>query len=359
MRNLVLAFDGTWNTPDLNPADGDESTNVWRFVQSLLPRNASGVLQRSWYITGVGTDPFERLRGGILGEGLGEKILQGYNILTQHYRKGDRVFLMGFSRGAYTARSLAGLIDRLGLVNERDDSLVKNAYQLYREGSLGEQQRFKAAHAHSMPIEALAVWDTVGALGIPLGLFEPLNRSRYEFHHTRLGAGVRHAYQALAIDEHREDYAATLWKPSKPAQQLQQRIEQRWFVGSHSDVGGGYQDNRLSQPSLRWIQRRLAALGLETEPVPMGRILSLLPTDSWNSFLAGAYAFGSPRYLRPVGFTEHGGECLAATTLERVRSGGYLPGNRVGRFLKRYHPSIKHLADYKHLSDPIEHRILT
>lgn len=356
MRNLVLAFDGTWNTPDLNSADGDESTNVWRFVQALLPRNTEGILQRSWYITGVGTDPFERLRGGILGEGLGDKIRQGYNILVKHYRPGDRVFLLGFSRGAYTARSLAGLIERLGLVNPLEPLLIETAYQLYRDGSRFEQSQFKKRHSQNMPIQAIAVWDTVGALGIPLGLFEPLNTLRYEFHHTRLGAGVRNAFQALAIDEHREDYAPTLWEPSR---QTEQRIEQRWFVGSHSDVGGGYKDNPLSQPSLSWIQRRLASLGLESNRHRHNTVEQLMPTDSWSTFLAGTYAIGTPRYFRPIGFTQHGGECLAPSALQQLRTNAYSPRNLVGHYLPSYHKSIRHLADYKHLSDPKERRILS
>lgn len=353
VRNLLLAFDGTWQSPDKDLTDGNENTNVWRLANALLPETASGVKQLCWYFTGLGTQPYDRLRGGILGQGLDEKIAQGYATLVKHHRRGDRLFLSGFSRGAYTARSLAGMIERVGLV--RDPRLQREAYELYRDGTAAEQRLFRMRHSRQISIEAIAVWDTVGALGIPLGIFDSLNIYRYQFHDTRLGKNVRHAYQALAIDEHRERFAPTLWTPKKATTQ---QIEQRWFIGAHSDVGGGCDPCPLSARSLAWIQAKLAALGLASKPISAQYSLILKPTDSWRKFLSGFYSLASPRHFRPIGFTQYGGETLASSVSQQLLYTEYSPQNPIGEHLPEYQPELRLLSDYKDLSGQYEDWIL-
>lgn len=344
MRNLLLAFDGTWKVPDTEPSDGDESTNVWRLVNSLEPHASDGTEQLSWYFSGVGTNAFDRIRGGLFGSGLSAKIEQGYATLVENYRDGDRLFLSGFSRGAYTARSLAGMIARVGLA--KDPGQVRQAYELYREGGAVEQRQFRIHCARQIPIEALAVWDTVGALGVPLGLFDEFNQRYYQFHDTQLGTNVRHAYQALAIDEHRESFAPTLWAPSaKP----QQTIEQRWFIGAHSDVGGGVHPSALSSRSLSWIQTRLHVLGLHCRTVQPVSATDLCPTDSWQAFMAGLYALGSKRHYRPIGYTRFGAEVLANAVPDHLNLSDYRPLNPVGEHLREYRPHRQLLSDYRNL----------
>lgn len=354
MRNLLLAFDGTWQSPDRDLTDGDESTNVWRLADALLPESPAGVKQLCWYFQGVGTRRLNRLRGGVLGQGLDEKIAQGYGTLVKQYRKGDRIFLSGFSRGAYTARSLAGMIERLGLV--RDPRLEPEAYELYRDGTAAQQRLFRLRHSRQIAIEAIAVWDTVGALGVPLGIFDSFNFYRYQFHDTELGSNVRHAFQALAIDEHRERFAPTLWTPK--SLRSQQQIEQRWFIGAHSDVGGGCDPCPLSTRSLAWMQAKLASLGLAMRPVSASYSLTLRPTDSWRGFLAGIYALGSTRHYRPIGFTPLGGETLASSVSQQLLYSEYSPQNPIGEHLEEYHPALSRLSDFKHLSAQQEGRIL-
>jgi len=344
VRNLLFAFDGTWQVPDTDPADGDKSTNVWRLVNSLKPQSSGGTEQLSWYFSGLGTQLFNQLRGGLFGQGLSSKIVEGYSSLARHYRPGDRIFFAGFSRGAYTARSLAGMIARVGLV--RDEEEINQAYTLYRQGSVPEQRRFRKHCARQIPIEAIAVWDTVGALGIPLGWFDDLNQHFLQFHDTQLGSNVRHAYQALAIDEHRRSFAPTLWTPSTTPQQT---IEQRWFVGAHSDVGGGYNNALLSTRSLAWIQSKLGELGLTTHRVEALSATALQPTDSWQQFLAGLYSLGSERYYRPIGYTRFGAEVLAGAVPDHLSATDYRPLNPIGRHLRGYHPSVQLLSDYRHL----------
>lgn len=342
MRNLLLAFDGTWAVPDTELSDGDESTNVWRLVNSLEPFSDEGIEQLSWYFSGVGTEVFDRVRGGLFGRGLSAKIEQGYASLARHYREGDRVFLSGFSRGAYTARSLAGMLGRVGLV--WDPQLTRQAYELYREGGAAEQRQFRMHCARQIPIEAIAVWDTVGALGVPLGLFDEFNQRYYQFHDTQLGSNVHHAFQALAIDEHRRSFAPTLWTPQSVPSQT---IEQRWFIGAHSDVGGGVHPCPLSSRSLGWIQRRLQSLGLQCRTVEPVSATALRPTDSWRQFMAGLYALGSERHYRPIGYTRYGAEVLAKAVPDHLNLSDYRPLNPVGEHLPGYHPSRQLLSDYR------------
>jgi len=139
----------------------------------------------------------------------------------------------------------------------------------------------------------------------------------YEFHDTNLSNIVENAYHALAIDEHRQDYMATLWNPDTAPQQ---KLEQRWFVGAHCDVGGGYKDRRLSDIALGWMQQKASALGLALDSVQMGAKNYLGDwTDSYSKFLGGLYAKKNPRYYRPIGATKFGDEIIDASVQQRRR----------------------------------------
>ena len=329
MRHLFLAFDGTWNEPDTNLSDGDQNTNVRRAYQALEPKTPAGVEQLKFYFKGVGTDPLERVRGGLFGKGLSDRILSGYRYLVKYCRPGDKVFFIGFSRGAYTARSLAGMIERVGLLPSQKAHQIDAAYQIYRGRNRVQQRAFRSRFSRVIRVEALAVWDTVGALGIPLSSFGGFNRRRYEFHDTRLGKSVRQAYQALAIDEHRADYQATLWQP--PAI-TDQSIEQRWFAGSHSDIGGGYTDARLAEASLYWIVNSLQSLGLAFQLLPskIWHPPLPLPEDSYADFLAGIYALTHRRHFRAIGRSILGKEFIDERVCELMKTTQYRPENSLG-----------------------------
>jgi uncharacterized protein (DUF2235 family) len=335
-KRIVLCFDGTWNTPadEALPPEDQVETNVVRFYESVAPSGADGRPQVKWYNPGVGTDWWDRVIGGGLGAGLDLHIVEGYRTLAEHYEPGDEIFVVGFSRGAYTARSLAGMIRNCGLVKRGFGWRLRigTAYGIYRTRDDGVDsftaKAFRSTFAHEVKIKFLGVWDTVGALGIPGGMADRLNTTIYQFHDTNLSGIVENAYHAVAIDEHRADYDVCLWTPlQKPAQTL----EQRWFAGAHSDVGGGYPGRKLSDLSLRWMQDRAAAVGLGiSSPVTLGADnYKAAHTDSYAEFLGGKYAKLRPPHYRRILCTDFGNECLDPSVDLRRREAtlSYRPTN--------------------------------
>jgi uncharacterized protein (DUF2235 family) len=333
MKRLVVCFDGTWNRPaDENlPPDAQVETNVRRFYESVSDGGPDGVTQVKWYDEGVGTQWFDRFVGGAFGAGLDLKIIDGYKFLARNYEDGDEVYVLGFSRGAYTARSLVGMIRNSGLVkNSRIDLGVGMAYGIYRTRDDGVDsqtaRRFRSMFSREIKIKFVGVWDTVGALGIPLTILSDLNIKFYEFHDTQLSGIVENACQAVAIDENRKDYDVCLWDPEE---QPQQTIEQRWFVGAHCDVGGGYPDRRLSDIALRWMQDKASALGLGLTAVEVAPDNYLGPySDSYTGFLKGTYAKIHPKHFRAIGRTQFGDEVIdESVEKRRGDDSNYTPQN--------------------------------
>lgn len=340
MKRLVLSFDGTWNTPNDDGGEDNAETNVCRLHKAVLPQDAGGVPQKAWYDNGVGTEWYNRLAGGITGVGLSSNIRQGYQYLAENYEDGDEIFLFGFSRGAYTARSLVGLIRNCGILKEPDDKLTQEAYQIYRtrdDGADSEHARaFRREFARpgTIEIKFLGAWDTVGALGLPLQSFSFFSRPFYEFHDTKLSSIVKNAFQALAIDEHRREYEATLWDPSE---RPNQRLEQAWFPGAHSNIGGGYSNDVLADVALAWMMERVEdcdlALDPQKHPILSDPHWTEDLKDSFDEFLRGFYRFFNARYYRPIGTTQYGCEWLDRAAIERFRRLEYRPRNRLGAHL--------------------------
>ncbi len=299
MKRLVILFDGTWNTPE-------SSTNVYRFSQCVKPQDNFGVHQVSFYDPGVGTTWGERLSGGAFGVGLSQNIRQGHQWISERYEDGDEVFVFGFSRGAYTARSLVGLIRKCGVLRPDKINQVHNAYELYRRKEVHpddqEAVNFRHANSREIRVKFIGVWDTVGALGLPVS-YVPLGRDYFTWHDTELSKIVDYAYHALAVDENREDFAPAVWTGKvKPENK---HVEQRWFVGAHSNVGGGIAGDPLPNIALRWIQRAAINCGLEiTSEVEVGNDVYLAPIDdSYKKFMFGLYRFFKfgKRYYRKMG----------------------------------------------------------
>ncbi|CAO3351107.1 DUF2235 domain-containing protein [Azospirillum palustre] len=344
-KRIVLCFDGTWNKPGSGSqpdTDNEASTNVWKFYKSVLGAAPDNTEQVSYYDSGVGTDEkggflhdwFDKILGGAFGLGLDKKIKDGYRFLASHYNDGDHVFILGFSRGAYTARSLVGLIRNAGLLPADRLGETDEAYALYRKRDdgpdVGEAKRFRDTNGSTLiPIHFLGVWDTVGALGVPLGICKQLDQDLYGFHDTELSSLVRNAFQALAIDEHRKTFAANLWDPkAKPAQ----RMEQRWFAGCHSNVGGGYDDDRLSDIALKWMMEHAEGCGLAIDPIWVPEVspdnaLGVI-VDSYARFLDGVGELVQPRHYRPVCVLPFSEENLHESVPQRAASdAGYAPPN--------------------------------
>ncbi|TXS91275.1 DUF2235 domain-containing protein [Parahaliea maris] len=342
-RNLLVSFDGTWNTPDDNgDIDGNTNTNVRLFYEACAATTQQGRTQLKWYDKGVGTRWYNRLAGGVFGVGLSRNLVQGYTWLVDNYQDGDDIFIIGFSRGAYTARSLVGFLRNAGLIKrtsggkKQRDELINEAYQLYRARDEGADSpaatRFRAQFSQMVRVRFLGVWDTVGALGIPVNSFDWFNRRYYQFHDTELSSIVENAFHALATDEHRENYAATMWDPKEKPRQT---VEQRWFVGAHSNVGGGYKTRTLSNLTLRWMADKAGTCGLALKTTDLPKVSRRNYTgkaiDSYEEFLSGLYRITSDRYYRPIGETANGGEGVDEAVLERYRSDtSYRPKNPVG-----------------------------
>ena len=322
MKRIVICFDGTWNKPadEALPVNQQVETNVRRFCESVRTQSADGTKQVKWYDEGVGNKWYDRFVGGAIGAGLEINIVQGYEFLAREYQDGDEVYVLGFSRGAYTARSLVGMIRNCGLIQPKHLPLrVAMAYGIYRTRGDGVDsftaKIFRSSFSRAIKIKFVGVWDTVGALGIPLDVVKDVNMKFYEFHDTNLSGIVDNAFHAIAIDEHRPDYDVCLWNPdSAPAQVL----EQRWFVGAHCDVGGGYSDRRLSDMTLRWMQDKAGALGLALDTVTVGEKNYLgVFTDSHVKFLGGLYARKNPRHYRTIRAATFGNEGVDESVQKR------------------------------------------
>ncbi|MBV8131418.1 MAG: DUF2235 domain-containing protein [Alphaproteobacteria bacterium] len=338
-NRLVVCFDGTWNRPDKNSdLAARVETNVCRFYEAIpsgkLP---GGDVQKKWYDTGVGTNWYDQITGGSCGIGIDQKIRKGYQWLTENYPDADpsdtEIFILGFSRGAYTARSLVGMIRNCGLLLPENAHRVGDAYALYRQrdesADTNQAQVFRDRYSREIKIKFLGVWDTVGALGIPLHALHWLNAKEYAFHDTELSRIVENAAHAVAIDEFRVDYQVTLWAPIiKPDQD----VEQRWFSGAHADIGGGYESRLLSDITLAWMQRKAGAVGLalDNSQIPVIAKANWIhpPTDSYQQFLDGLYANTHPRFFRAMQIGDGLNEVLDESVVNRCRdSAGYRPLN--------------------------------
>jgi uncharacterized protein (DUF2235 family) len=320
-RRLVALFDGTWNKAKTR-------TNVDRLWKLVAPVDADGHQQVCKYVAGVGVKAgIEHLLGGAFGLGLSGNVEEGYQWLSEQWRDGDEIWLFGFSRGAYTARSLGGLIRKCGLLKPDADGKVTKAavdaaYGLYRNDLHPDDpamQAFRTAHSREVLIRFIGVWETVGALGIPgVASWFPFARARYRFHDTDLSKIVQYAYQALALDEHRADFKPTKWTPpanstgqaAAPWKPGQLEVEQRWFVGAHSDVGGGektdgagHSPDTLPEITLAWMQAKAAKAGLafNEQYVPAAGAELDVPNPSYEDFMYGIYKVFKKPFERVLG----------------------------------------------------------
>lgn len=304
-KKIIICSDGTWNDPEQLDRGSLVPTNVVKLARALALAERPD--QKIFYDPGIGTGNLvDRLTGGLTGKGLIKNIFDCYGFIAQHYQPGDKIYLFGFSRGAYTVRSLSGLIGRFGIdkslsqrqlaqattssatgqvAGTRTDEVphelqaIRKQYEQYKAEPTAQKKQevvnaFRSqTECYEPEIEMIGVWDTVGSLGIPLPLprfryltalndwIERWVLGKYRFLDVQLNARVRAAYHALAIDENRKAFFPTLWKqiPTAPPEQILQQV---WFAGIHSNVGGGYADTGLSDNALLWMVNRAQQHGL-------------------------------------------------------------------------------------------------
>lgn len=261
-------------------------SNVTKISQAIKPMSRDGVPQIVYYQAGVGTQGgiLNRVIGGATAEGLAENIRAGYSFLANNYTSGDEIYLFGFSRGAFTVRSIAGLIDGVGLLTKNglpylsevfkdwenaynDKYVPKNPDVPFPDKPSASEPRYKkrlvknGLSRFDVTIEAVGVWDTVGSLGIPrigwIEKFKPQTRStrEYLFYDTKLNDHIVNAFQALALDEHRSAFQPAVWE-KPPGNRT--NLRQVWFPGAHSNVGGGsYHDQGIANITLAWMMSQV------------------------------------------------------------------------------------------------------
>lgn len=266
MKNLIVFSDGTGNTKKTN-------TNVHQFYQALLPDTEKNVC---FYDRGVGSFKAD-IPGMAFGAGVSKNIKECYEFLIDEYETGDRIFIFGFSRGAYTARSLASFVSLVGLTQEfdkkrrrikkkkmpsRQEIAIRRSYDVYKKCK--KPTFSKVLNKHKQKYEILpaqiygiGVWDTVGALGLPDLKKNEAAYDEHKYHNMALPKNCKLAFHALAIDEERRTFEPIMFK-KMPSSAV--KSEEVWFPGMHSDVGGGYETKELSNISLHWMMSKFKSV---------------------------------------------------------------------------------------------------
>ena len=361
-KNIVICSDGTGNT-----AIKDRGTNVFKLYEAvdLIGHRGNPTVTRqvAFYDDGVGTEGLKLLRwlGGAFGWGLGRNVRQLYAELARVYEPGDRIFLFGFSRGAFTVRTLAGFIICCGILdrakfrtNARLRQGVKQAYREYRRRyrtSLGSRlrrahdparadalhSRFAVVHPAYAPegrvrIAFIGVWDTVDAVGLPIDhLADVLNQLyRFKFPDLRLSPQVDKACHAISIDDERHTFHPVMWDEEHEGQS--DRIEQVWFAGVHANVGGGYPKQGMSLVSLNWMMTRAEQCGLRFSTVDREwwREHENVHDKLYNSRAGlSVYYRYKPRDIAGICRDHHAEPRIHFTAIGRVAQAtdGYAPGN--------------------------------
>lgn len=347
---IVIGLDGTWQNPYKSRQRDDGSrvlkpTNVLKLTRAVLPADpADGRPQLTWYDAGIGAlvkypgwanrtlSLLDRVLGGVWGAGFEANVEEAFRFLVHNHRPGDRVFIFGFSRGAAQARALTHFLDWLGGLPVKADAYFGPLFFLHFVRSRGRGRPDEVATAdgtrpdHPMvpvTVELLGVWDTVLALGSRLHAAAGSSSRRWSFLvRSTPAACVRHARQALAIDERRLDFRPELWQGCAPHQSL----EQRWFAGSHSNVGGGYVQDGLANISLRWLLDEAESLGLAVDrdfvrpynPYPQARLYPSLSLLTRVAELVRLRTGGGRRSL--VGHPASANLVIDRSVIHRLRS---------------------------------------
>jgi len=326
-KNLVFCSDGTGQEPKNN-------TNVFRTCSALRKTDE----QVTGYDPGVGTRFGETIRGKAFGRGLAMNVRDGYEFVRKHYRDGDRIYLFGFSRGAYTVRSLASFIALVGLVPPDAPARAVGAawetYKCNREESLEEKKKEldRTFGRIEAPIEAVCVWDTVGSIGRQTRTSDVRKKLAHPYHRMTVYPAISRVYHAVSLDERRTQYFPHLLQGQGTREG--QVIEEVWFAGVHSDVGGGYGDDKsLGEVTLAWM---LSKVGDELDlvddfipslnPDPLGPMHNNEKGPLWSLF---------QKRSRPV----PRGSVLHRSVVERIEGP-----------LRSFHPHREPSGNYQPLS---------
>lgn len=269
-RNIVVCLDGTNDQFDAS------NSNVVKLYQ-MLERNTPE--QLTYYQTGVGTVAPLGLMGNLARRGaklldgaiaflLREHVESAYRFLMQFYREGDAIYIFGFSRGAYSARVLAGMLHKVGLLSPGNDELVRFAWRMFKRPRTEElANEFRRTFSRPVTVHFLGLWDTVSSVGV---IWNPKH-----YPYTATNSSVAVVRHAVSLDERRAEFVQNLWRPLH-----QQDVEEIWFPGVHCDIGGGYKEAQagLSKITLKWMVEEAERFGLKIDAAEKAALLPLKDT---------------------------------------------------------------------------------
>ncbi|KAK6540229.1 hypothetical protein TWF694_009045 [Orbilia ellipsospora] len=316
-KRVIICCDGTWQ--DSDNGDASSPSNVTRFARALKSVSDEGVAQIIYYQSGVGSSyasKFGRLIAGGTGLGLSEHVREAFVFISNNFHIQDEIFILGFSRGAFTARSIASLIGRIGVLTRRGMENFGKIYEDYINFKLKDETYIDKQNwerIKGVTIKAVGCWDTIGALGIPTSpaIEKCKCNDKYKFHDTDLTSTTENAFHALALDEHRMPFTPTLWRLPIPATSeghtdIIPNLKQVWFPGVHTNVGGGYADQEIADLTLVWmIDQFTPFLGFDLDYVKSLR--NPADTNNWasgtifNSF-TGVMKAASSKVRTPGGY---------------------------------------------------------
>lgn len=289
-KNIVIFSDGTGQK-----GGSKKNTNVYKLFNMIEDRTEN---QIAFYDAGVGTD-WRLITGNISGRGITQNIKQCYEFIFDNFKAGDKIYLFGFSRGAATVRSLSSFIHMFGILPVSRRDLIDEAFSIYKiknyDKRIKQTDDFISRH-HTMwsKIKVLGVWDTVSALGIPIESLDIVINSlpffHHRFHNFRLSKAIENAYHALAIDDRRKTFHPMIWDKETADSQTMKQV---WFCGVHTDVGGGYEEQGISDISLKWMTEMAVQNGLriyDEHNVQINQNIDDIMHDSTNGFPGVIYS---------------------------------------------------------------------
>ncbi len=328
-KNIVVFSDGTGQE-----GGSSDSTNVYKIFNLILDRSSR---QISFYDKGLGTG-FRKITGNALGYGFSKNVRQCYEFIFENYQQGDRIFLFGFSRGAATVRSLTGFIDLVGILPRSREKLIDEAWKIYKISDKDKRERaaedfIAVNHTMWATVDFLGVWDTVAALGLPETRLDRILDwiVPHGFHNFRLSDSVLNAYHALAIDDVRKSFNPVLFEPSSNSNG---KLKQVWFMGMHTDVGGGYPEKELSDIVLEWMICNAVKHGMHIFDDPKRRSKGLCAPDP-NGYMHDSrntmmkkIIFPKRRRAWPESYGKpviHKSVEMRTASVDNVKNGGYDP----------------------------------
>jgi len=341
MKRIIICSDGTWNKPE-EDLTKDYPTNVLKFSRAIKPVDDKGVAQTVFYDWGIGSY-HDKVGGGGFGAGLDKNIMDGYRYIVHNYDIGDEIFLFGFSRGAYTVRCLAGLINNCSILKKEHENRITKAYDLYKnpdekpDGPKSQEFRANYSHAQKTPVHFVGVWDTVGALGLPKSIFGFI-KDKHLFYDNKIGSIIKTARHALSIDERRKDFEPTIWQ-----QDWEKKVDlkQVWFAGVHSDVGGSYPPDKngqvLSDIPMLWMKKEAEKQNLQFQSHIDKVTLNPLAQQNKEESLLYKMLGLSARKIAP-------GTFLHVSVKQRYDAMDYKPLT-IKKYLEENNGEWKHLTD--------------